>query len=52
VVQADHAGYRDLTPADLPGIRTFIDGRRVSNAERWPGIEYRLIGRASEPVGV
>lgn len=52
VVQADHAGYRDLTPAELPGIRTFIDGRRVSTADRWPGITYRVIGRAAEPVGV
>ncbi|MGN6502881.1 MAG: nucleotide sugar dehydrogenase [Pseudolysinimonas sp.] len=52
VVLADHAEYRDLAPADLPGIRTFIDGRRVSAAERWPGIAYRVIGRAPEPVGV
>lgn len=45
VVQADHAGYRDLGPADLPGIRVFVDGRRVSSAERWPGAVYRVIGR-------
>ena len=30
VVQADHAEYRSLGPADLPGIKAFIDGRRVS----------------------
>ncbi len=46
VVQADHAEYRTLTPADLPGIRAFIDGRRVSNADAWPGITYRVIGKA------
>ncbi|OMH35181.1 nucleotide sugar dehydrogenase [Tersicoccus sp. Bi-70] len=45
VVQADHAEYRSLTPADLPGIRTFIDGRRVSSPEAWPSVTYRVIGR-------
>ncbi|WP_169079672.1 nucleotide sugar dehydrogenase [Microcella alkalica] len=44
IVQADHAGYRELTPEALPGIRTFVDGRRVSSAERWPGVTYRVIG--------
>lgn len=44
VVQADHAEYRTLTPDDLPGIRTFVDGRRVSSADRWPGVAYRVIG--------
>ncbi len=47
VVQADHDEYRALGPADLPGIKAFIDGRRVSSAERWPGIAYRVIGNAA-----
>lgn len=47
VVQADHAEYRQLTSTDLPGIRTFIDGRRISAAERWPGVTYRVIGQSS-----
>ena len=34
VVQADHAEYRTLGPQDLPGVRVFIDGRRVSCPER------------------
>lgn len=46
VVQADHPQYRELTPADLPGIRSFIDGRHVSSAENWPGVTYRVIGKA------
>lgn len=45
VVQADHADYRGLGPADLPGITVFIDGRRVSSAEQWPGVAYRVIGK-------
>ena len=46
VVQADHAEYRTLTAADLPGVKTFADGRRVSSAEQWPGVTYRVIGKA------
>ena len=49
VVQADHAEYRELGPVDLPGIKAFIDGRRVSTAERWPGVQYRVIGTAVAP---
>ena len=44
VVQTDHAEYRDLSPSSLPGIRTFVDGRRVSTAEAWPDVTYRVIG--------
>jgi UDP-N-acetyl-D-mannosaminuronate dehydrogenase len=46
VVQADHAEYRALVPTDFPGIRAFIDGRRVSDAATWPGVTYRVIGKA------
>ena len=46
VVQADHAEYRTVGSADLPGIKAFIDGRRVSSAEQWPGVPYRVIGKA------
>ncbi|TLP75579.1 nucleotide sugar dehydrogenase [Nesterenkonia sphaerica] len=46
VVQADHPEYGSLTPAKLPGVRAFIDGRRVSSAEKWPGVIYRVIGKA------
>jgi nucleotide sugar dehydrogenase len=50
VVQADHAEYAELRPADLPGITSFIDGRRVSSADRWPGIAYRVIGKSIVPA--
>lgn len=46
VVQADHTDYRSLTVDALPGIKAFIDGRRVSSAAQWPGVAYRVIGRA------
>lgn len=50
VVQADHAEYNLIGPSDLPGIRAFIDGRKVSSANRWPDIAYRVIGKALAPV--
>ena len=50
VVQADHAEYRTIGPAELPGLTAFIDGRRVSSADAWPGVAYRVIGKALSPV--
>jgi len=46
VVQANHAEYSKLGPQDLPGVATFIDGRRVSSADQWTGVTYRVIGKA------
>jgi len=45
IVQADHAEYRVLVPSDLPGIRTIVDGRRVTDADRWRGVTRVVIGR-------
>lgn len=50
VVQADHEEYREIGPSDLPGVRAFIDGRRVSSAERWPNVTYRVIGKDLAPA--
>jgi nucleotide sugar dehydrogenase len=46
VFQADHDEYRELGPSDVPGARTVVDGRRISSAESWPGLVYRVIGKA------
>ncbi|ERK73320.1 nucleotide sugar dehydrogenase [Leifsonia aquatica] len=46
LIQTDHAEYRALGPGDLPGIAAIIDGRRLSSAEAWPGVIYRVIGVA------
>lgn len=50
IVQADHVEYRSIGSADLPGIRAFIDGRRVSSADNWPDVTYRVIGKATRPA--
>ena len=34
IVQADHAEYRTLGAADLPGVRVLVDGRRVTDPAR------------------
>jgi nucleotide sugar dehydrogenase len=44
IVQADHAEYRTLTPADLPGVTVLVDGRRVTDPTRLPGIRHLVIG--------
>ncbi|MEQ7007548.1 nucleotide sugar dehydrogenase [Actinopolymorpha sp. B17G11] len=48
IVQADHADYRGLGPADLPGIRALVDGRALTDATRWreAGVLHRTIGVA------
>lgn len=45
IIQTDHADYHALTPADLPGIRALIDGRRVTDPTAWDGVIHRVIGR-------
>ncbi len=44
IVQADHDVYRTLTPEDLPGVRTILDGRRITTASSWLGVAHRFIG--------
>ncbi len=46
VIQADHAAYASLTPADLPGVRVLVDGRRVTDAAAWDvdGVRRIVIG--------
>jgi nucleotide sugar dehydrogenase len=50
VVQADHAEYRTLTADALPGIKAFVDGRRITDAAAWPGTAYRTVGVATTPL--
>jgi nucleotide sugar dehydrogenase len=44
IVQTDHVEYRTLTPADLPGISTLVDGRRITDPALWIGVDRRVIG--------
>jgi nucleotide sugar dehydrogenase len=44
VVQTDHADYRDLAPAQLPGIRLLVDGRAATDAALWKGTPRLVVG--------
>ena len=44
IVQADHPEYSNLTPADLPGVRLLLDGRRVTNPALFVGVPRITIG--------
>ena len=44
ILQADHHEYLALTPADLPGVRAFVDGRGVIDAANWPGVTFLRLG--------
>lgn len=50
VVQADHTEYRALTPDDLPGVRTVLDGRNILTARKWPGVRLLHIGQDDAPL--
>jgi nucleotide sugar dehydrogenase len=44
ILQADHAEYRSLTSDDLPGVKALVDGRRMTDPDRLPGIRRVVIG--------
>ncbi len=44
IVQADHPEYRELTPADLPGVQVLLDGRNATDPARWDGVRRIVIG--------
>jgi nucleotide sugar dehydrogenase len=46
IIQADHPSYAALTPADLPGVKVLVDGRRVTRPEGWEGVTRLVIGQA------
>lgn len=46
VVQADHAEYRNLSAADIPGVSVVVDGRNILDPARFKGISLHVIGRA------
>ena len=47
VVQTDHADYKLLRAADLPGIKVLVDGRRVTTPADWAGVTHRTVGVAA-----
>ncbi|NIK55003.1 nucleotide sugar dehydrogenase [Kribbella shirazensis] len=46
VLQADHAEYTQLSPADLPGVKVLVDGRDRTDPAKWAGVRRIVIGRS------
>ncbi len=44
LVQTDHLEYRELSNYQMPGVRTLIDGRGVTNEANWHGVRYHTLG--------
>lgn len=44
ILQADHAEYREIGPADLPGVKLFADGRNFTDPAAWRGVPRIVIG--------
>lgn len=47
ILQADHAEYLSVGPADFPGIKLFADGRNFTDAKSWRGVPRIVIGAGS-----
>ena len=45
IIQTDHADYKALSAADLPGIKLLVDGRNVSEAALWRGTPRIVLGK-------
>ncbi|WP_411730611.1 nucleotide sugar dehydrogenase [Paeniglutamicibacter sp.] len=50
ILQTDHEHYRDLTPAQLPGVKLLVDGRNATDASQWAGTPRIVVGMASVRV--
>ncbi|WP_251445715.1 nucleotide sugar dehydrogenase [Microbacterium sp. USTB-Y] len=46
VLQTDHADYRTLAPAHIPGVKLLVDGRAASDAGLWAGTPRIVVGSA------
>lgn len=46
ILQADHSVYKELAPGDLPGVRTFLDGRQITSPALWEEVKYHQLGKA------
>jgi len=47
ILHTDHAEYRDLTAAALPGVTAIVDGRRVLDPANFDGVRITVIGKGA-----
>ena len=48
IVQADHAEYKAVTAADLPGVTVFVDGRGIADPANLAGVTCLRVGDGSK----
>ena len=46
IIQTDHADYKALTPAQLPGVKLLVDGRAFTDPTLWSGTPRIVVGKA------
>ncbi|PRQ10309.1 nucleotide sugar dehydrogenase [Corynebacterium sp. 13CS0277] len=46
IVQADHPEFAEFTPETFPGVSVLVDGRNVTDASQWQGVNRLVIGGA------
>jgi UDP-N-acetyl-D-glucosamine dehydrogenase len=44
IVHTDHREYGMLGPEGFPGVRALVDGRAITDADRWAGVPTRVLG--------
>jgi nucleotide sugar dehydrogenase len=48
IIQSDHGEYRNWSSLDIAGVRLVMDGRGVSQSQKWgPGVLYLAVGQPS-----
>ena len=47
VVQADHVEYTSLSSQDLAGLKTIVDGRRITRSENFGTVRHVVLGQPS-----
>jgi nucleotide sugar dehydrogenase len=47
ILQTDHADYKTLAPAQIPGVKLLVDGRNASDPGLWAGTPRIVVGTAA-----
>ena len=48
VVHTEHEEYATVSAADFPGVLALVDGRNVTDVERWDGVARKVLGISSQ----
>lgn len=51
IVQTDHADYRKLTSAEIPGVTLLVDGRNITEPNLWVGTPRIVVGKPIDDRG-